>query len=99
MMTGLHGIHILIGIIVLLWLLRRSIGEISRAAITLRSIWSACTGTWSTLSGSTCSRCFTSSDKEIRMSEHTNTLEPIEMAHGHEAVHHHGPRIRREFTS
>jgi cytochrome c oxidase subunit III len=25
MMTGLHGIHILIGIIVLLWLLRRSI--------------------------------------------------------------------------
>jgi cytochrome c oxidase subunit IV len=26
------------------------------------------------------------------MSEHTNTLEPIEMAHGHEAVHHHGPK-------
>ena len=48
MMTGLHGIHILVGIVLLAWIaVRGNRGEFSTAPTTLPSTWSACTGTWS----------------------------------------------------
>ncbi len=49
MMTGLHGIHILVGIFLLRLDRRaRQSRRIFRAPITRPSTWSACTGTWST---------------------------------------------------
>ena len=48
MMTGLHGIHIVVGIVLLAWIaMRANRGEFYARPITRRSIWSACTGTWS----------------------------------------------------
>ena len=48
MMTGLHGIHILVGIILLAWIAVRAQSRRIFARVTTHpSTWWACTGTWS----------------------------------------------------
>src|ERR1051325_917731 len=48
MMTGLHGFHILAGIVVLMWFCSAPRKANFRAPTTHRSIWWDCTGTWLT---------------------------------------------------
>ena len=48
MMTGLHGIHIVVGIRLLSWLYVKAGKDAYTAPTTHRSTWWACTGTSST---------------------------------------------------
>ena len=56
--TGLHAFHVIVGMSVLLWVLKGDHqGEVRRPTTTSRSSWARSTGTSSTWSGSSCSRC------------------------------------------
>ena len=57
--TGLHAFHVIVGMRVLIWVMRASGRGSTARPTTCRSSWGAFTGTSSTWSGSSCSRCST----------------------------------------
>ena len=59
MMTGVHGLHVVIGIGVIFWIMFKALAVSSTPRTTRRSKTSACTGTLSTSSGSSSSCCST----------------------------------------
>ena len=57
--TGLHAFHVIVGMAILIWVLRRPSVATSTGPTTSPSSWAASTGTWSTWSGFFSSRSCT----------------------------------------